>query len=146
MLSLYPAYSKPIQRTVRYHKKMADIFELVKSFHFEAAHSLPLVPAGHPCARIHGHSYRIEVVVRGELDPEFGWVLDYGQISEVLKPIIDKELDHRLLNEIPGLENPTSELLARWLWQRVAARVPQLARITIAETCSSTCHYDGPSV
>ena len=120
------------------------MFELVKSFGFEAAHHLPKVPPTHPCARIHGHSYRIEVALRGDIDPELGWVVDYGVISEVLKPIVDKELDHRLLNEVPGLENPTSELLAQWLWVRAANRLPLLHRITVAETCSSLCHYYGP--
>ncbi|WP_218079852.1 6-carboxytetrahydropterin synthase QueD [Anthocerotibacter panamensis] len=123
---------------------MPETFELVKSFHFEAAHALPMVPEGHPCARIHGHSYRVEIALKGALDPHMGWVMDYGVISEVLKPIIDKELDHRLLNEVPGLENPTSELLALWLWHRVFARLPQLHRITVAETCSSQCNYYGP--
>jgi 6-pyruvoyltetrahydropterin/6-carboxytetrahydropterin synthase len=123
---------------------MASLFELVKSYAFESAHFLPKVPETHPCHRLHGHSYRIEVVVRGELDPELGWVIDFGTISEVVKPIIDKELDHRLLNEIPGLENPTSEILAQWLWQRVINRLPQLYRITVQETASSTCNYYGP--
>ncbi|WP_287127632.1 6-carboxytetrahydropterin synthase QueD [Candidatus Cyanaurora vandensis] len=120
------------------------MFELVKSFHFEAAHHLPKVPADHPCYRIHGHSYRIELAVQGALDEEMGWVLDFGEIAAVVKPILEKELDHRLLNEVPGLENPTSERLAHWLWQRVVVRLPQLHRVTVAETCTSTCHYYGP--
>jgi len=124
---------------------MAQWFELLKSFHFEAAHHLPMVPADHPCARLHGHSYRIDILIRGEMDPTLGWVLDFGGISEILKPIIEKELDHRLLNEVPGLENPTSEYLAQWLWQRVHSRLPQLYCITVAETVSSACRYYGPN-
>src|SRR6478752_2152122 len=89
--------------------------EIFREFTFEAAHRLPNVPEGHKCARLHGHSYRLSVHVVGPLDPEFGWVMDFGDIKQVVNPVVG-ELDHYYLNEIAGLENPTSEVLAKWLW------------------------------
>ena len=118
--------------------------ELYKEFSFEAAHLLPNVPEGHKCRRIHGHSFRGEVAVRGPLDPKLGWVVDFADLKRAVDPIV-KELDHYMLNEIAGLENPTSEMLAMWIWQRVAPHVPNLHRVTIEETCSSRCHYFGPA-
>lgn len=115
---------------------------LERDYRFEAAHSLPRVPAGHPCARVHGHSYHITVAVEGEIDPALGWVIDFAAIDEVLAPLIAK-LDHRNLNDIEGLENPTSENLAVWLWQRAAPRVPGLAEVQVSETASSRCIYRG---
>ena len=116
--------------------------ELRKTFQFEAAHKLPHVPANHKCARLHGHSFRVEVVVAGECDPHFGWLMDYAEISEALKPLLDR-LDHYYLNEIPGLENATSELLAKWIWDRLKPKLPLLAEIAVAETCLSRCVYRG---
>jgi 6-pyruvoyltetrahydropterin/6-carboxytetrahydropterin synthase len=116
--------------------------ELVKDFRFEAAHWLPNVPEGHKCRRMHGHSFRGEVAVRGEIDPTTGWLIDFGDLKQVVDPII-RELDHYCLNDIAGLENPTSELVAVWIWNRIAPLVPQLHRITIEETCTSRCHYFG---
>lgn len=116
--------------------------EIFKEFGFEAAHRLPNVPAGHKCARLHGHSFRVQVHVRGPLDAKLGWVMDYGDIKTLVKPVI-RELDHYYLNEIPGLENPTSENIARWMWQRLQDTLPGLCRIVIKETCSSGCVYEG---
>jgi 6-pyruvoyltetrahydropterin/6-carboxytetrahydropterin synthase len=121
---------------------MSDVVELVKDFRFEAAHFLPHVPEGHKCRRMHGHSFRGEVVVRGVIDPTTGWLIDFADLKRAVDPIVAR-LDHYLLNEIEGLENPTSELLAVWIWQQVAPHVPKLHRITIEETCSSRCHYYG---
>ncbi|HUP58811.1 MAG TPA: 6-carboxytetrahydropterin synthase QueD [Thermoanaerobaculia bacterium] len=121
---------------------MADVVEVVKDFRFEAAHWLPNVPEGHKCRRIHGHSFRGEVAVRGSIDPKLGWVVDFADLKRAVDPIV-KELDHYMLNEIAGLENPTSELLAMWIWQRLASQVSNLHRVTIEETCSSRCHYFG---
>ena len=118
-------------------------FELSKQFRFESAHHLPQVPEGHKCRRLHGHSFRIEVVVRGDAPPASGWVMDYGAISAVVRPVVD-QLDHRYLNEIAGLENPTSEVLCAWLWQRLAPELPLLSAITLRETCTSACTYRGP--
>jgi 6-pyruvoyltetrahydropterin/6-carboxytetrahydropterin synthase len=124
---------------------VSDVFELVKQFDFEAAHQLPFVPEGHKCARLHGHSYSLEIVVRGELDEVMGWVVDYGEITKVVKSIVQDELDHRLLNDIPGLENPTSEILARWLWRRIRPELSGLFSITVSETSTSKCVYRGPT-
>jgi 6-pyruvoyltetrahydropterin/6-carboxytetrahydropterin synthase len=116
--------------------------ELRKTFQFEAAHKLPNVPADHKCARLHGHSFRVEVVVAGECDPKMGWLMDYADVSEAFKPLLD-QLDHYYLNEIPGLENATSEMLAKWIWDRLKPQLPLLAEIAVAETCMSRCVYRG---
>src|SRR5262249_47231022 len=105
--------------------------ELVRDFTFEAAHRLPLVPPEHKCHRMHGHSYRIEVVVAGEVDPTLGWLVDFGEIAARVEPVLKQELDHRVLNDVPGLDNPTSEILAAWLWKRFGPLVPQLTAITV---------------
>lgn len=117
--------------------------EIFKEFRFEAAHLLPHVPEGHKCRRLHGHSFRVEVHVAGPLHAELGWVMDFSDISKVVKPVIAR-LDHYYLNEIPGLENPTSEVLARWLWNELVADLPRLCRIVVRETCTSGCVYEGP--
>jgi 6-pyruvoyltetrahydropterin/6-carboxytetrahydropterin synthase len=119
--------------------------ELVKDFRFEAAHFLPNVPDGHKCRRTHGHSFKGEVAVRGPLDPHLGWVMDFADLKAAVDPIVNR-LDHYLLNEIAGLSNPTSEMLAIWLWNELAPRLPLLVRVTIEETCTSRCHYLGPGV
>lgn len=116
--------------------------ELVKEFRFEAAHHLPNVPEGHKCRRMHGHSFRGEVAVRGEVDPSTGWLIDFADLHKLVRPIVDR-LDHYVLNEIEGLENPTSELLAAWIWNQLKPKLPILERITIEETCTSRCHYFG---
>ncbi len=118
------------------------MMELRKSFQFEAAHRLPHVPAGHKCARLHGHSFVVELAVRGPLDPHFGWVMDYADIKAVFRPLHDR-LDHHYLNEIPGLENPTSEHVARWIWQELKPRLPLLTEVVVAETCTARCVYRG---
>ncbi len=117
-----------------------DIF---KVFGFEAAHRLPHVPEGHKCGRLHGHSYRVEVHISGEPDPRLGWIQDFSELKARVKPVIAR-LDHYYLNEIPGLENPTSENLARWLWQALQPALPGLSKIVIQETCTSGCVYHGP--
>jgi 6-pyruvoyltetrahydropterin/6-carboxytetrahydropterin synthase len=118
------------------------IVELVKEFRFEAAHYLPNVPEGHKCRRMHGHSFRGEVVVKGEVDPHTGWLIDFADLKAVVRPIVDR-LDHYLLNEIEGLENPTSEMVAIWLWKQLQSQLPQLFRVTVEETCTSRCNYFG---
>lgn len=115
---------------------------LTKSFHFEAAHALPTFPDGHKCRRLHGHSFRFDVVVEGQVDPAKGYLIDYGEIKQVVGPLI-QQLDHYYLNEIPGLENPTSEILARWIWDRLKPALPLLAQIIVYETCTSSCEYCG---
>jgi 6-pyruvoyltetrahydropterin/6-carboxytetrahydropterin synthase len=115
---------------------------LVKDFRFEAAHLLPEVPEGHKCRRLHGHSFKIEVEVEGEVDARKGWLIDYADIQAAFAPLLE-QLDHHYLNEIEGLENPTSEVLARWIWQRLSPRLSLLSRLTVHETCNSRCIYEG---
>ncbi|MEO5987662.1 MAG: 6-carboxytetrahydropterin synthase QueD [Candidatus Eisenbacteria bacterium] len=117
--------------------------ELVKEFRFESAHRLPMVPHDHKCFRMHGHSYRVEVCVAGEVDPVLGWLVDFGAIATIVEPMIKSQLDHRTLNDIPGLENPTSEVLCGWLWKHLLPLVPHLAAITVHETCTARCTYRG---
>ena len=119
--------------------------ELRKTFQFEAAHRLPLLPRSHKCNRLHGHSFRIEIVVVGELDPRLGWVMDYADISNVFKPIWEK-LDHFYLNEVPGLENPTSENIAIWIWKKLKPKLPLLTEVVVAETCTARCVYRGEEI
>ncbi len=118
--------------------------DLVREFRFEAAHRLPLVPPGHKCARLHGHSFCIEVCIRGPVPPSTGWLLDFADLQKAFAPLHDL-LDHHYLNDIPGLENPTSENLAVWIWQRLKPVLPGLAEIVVRETCTSRCIYRGPA-
>lgn len=122
-----------------------NIVDIVKEFRFEAAHRLTNVDPGHKCGRLHGHSFRFEVRVRGEVDPEQGWVMDFGEISSVVKPIVDQKLDHNYLNDLEGLDNPTSEALCIWLWDQISPQIPGLYEITVHETCTARCIYQGPS-
>lgn len=103
---------------------------------------MPRVPVGHKCARLHGHSFRCEIAVRGEVDPVTGWFIDYAEIDEAFNPL-HQSLDHNYLNEVDGLENATSEMLARWIWERLEGRLAGLHRVTIRETCSARCDYYG---
>ncbi|MEQ9616959.1 MAG: 6-carboxytetrahydropterin synthase QueD [Phycisphaerales bacterium] len=115
---------------------------LVKGFDFEAAHWLPTFPEGHKCRRMHGHSFRVEVIVEGDVPEEQGFLMDYGDIKAAIAPVRDA-LDHRVLNEIGGLENPTSEVIARWVWEKLRDDLPLLSEIVVHETCTSRCHYSG---
>jgi len=116
--------------------------EIFKMFTLESAHRLPNVPAGHKCARVHGHSFRVEIRVRGEVDAHTGWVMDFADIKSAFQPVFE-QLDHRYLNDIEGLENPTSEHLARWIWQRLVPTLPQLAEVVVHETCTSGARHRG---
>jgi 6-pyruvoyltetrahydropterin/6-carboxytetrahydropterin synthase len=116
--------------------------EIFREFSFEAAHRLPNVPAGHKCARLHGHSFRLTVHLEGVPDARLGWVEDFAEITEAMRPLLEA-LDHRYLNEVEGLENPTSENLARWIWERLGPRQPGLSGITVRETCTTGCVYRG---
>jgi len=116
--------------------------DIYKEFTIEAAHLLPNVPDGHKCKRLHGHSFRIEVHVGGDVDPELGWVMDFAQLKNSFKPVFE-QLDHHYLNDIEGLENPTSENLARWVWDRLIGDLPQLSSVIVKETCTSGCIYKG---
>jgi len=116
--------------------------EIFTEISFEAAHSLPNLPDGHKCQRLHGHSYHIEIHIVGSVNPQLGWVIDFADIKRVFKPIHD-QIDHHYLNEIEGLENPTSENLARWIWDRLKPALPLLKQIIVKETCTSGCVYEG---
>lgn len=118
--------------------------EIFKRFQIEAAHRLPNVPEGHKCARLHGHSFTIEIHVAGEPGPETGWVMDFADLKAAFKPLFE-QLDHHYLNEIDGLENPTSENLARWVWDRLKPRLASLVCVVVNETCTSGCSYRGPA-
>lgn len=121
---------------------MSGHWEVFTEIRFEAAHYLPNLPEGHKCRRMHGHSFRVRVMLLGDRLGHEGWVEDFGVIKERLEPI-RQQLDHYLLNEIPGLENPTSESLAAWLWPRVKKALPALSCIEVLETCTSGCRYRG---
>jgi 6-pyruvoyltetrahydropterin/6-carboxytetrahydropterin synthase len=116
--------------------------EIFKEFSFEAAHMLPSVPPGHKCGRLHGHSFRLEVFVAGPVGPTTGWIVDFAEIKSAVDPVV-RVLDHYYLNEVAGLENPTSEILARWLWNRVKPNLPGLSKVVVRETCTSGCIYQG---
>lgn len=115
--------------------------QIFKEFTFEAAHRLPHVEPGHKCFRLHGHSFKVEVHVHGPVDPDRGWVMDFAAIDEAFGPVHDL-LDHRYLNEVEGLDNPTSENLARLIWLRLEDALP-LRRVVVRETCTSGCIYEG---
>ena len=119
------------------------IVELTKEYRFEAAHRLPRVPPTHKCARLHGHSFRVEVMLRGEVDPQAGWLLDYGEVDLAFAPLLS-DLDHHCLNDIEGLDNPTSEVLAAWIFHRLRPRLPSLCAIVVHETHDASCTYRGP--
>ena len=117
--------------------------EIFREFTFEAAHRLPHVPLGHKCARLHGHSFRCEVHVRGEVGRDSGWIIDFADIKAAFEPL-HRVLDHNFLNEVEGLSNPTSEVIAMWIWDRLVPTLPQLSRVVVRETCNSGCIYLGP--
>ena len=119
------------------------MIELRKTFQFEAAHLLPYLPKSHKCRRLHGHSFKVEVAIEGPCDAALGWVMDYAEMGEAFWPIWER-LDHFYLNEIPGLENPTSENIALWIWSQLQPRLPLLTEVAVAETCNARCSYWGP--
>jgi 6-pyruvoyltetrahydropterin/6-carboxytetrahydropterin synthase len=116
--------------------------KITQAFTFEAAHRLPNVPETHRCHRMHGHSYRVELTVAGPVDPHTGWVIDFYDIESIFGPLLAR-LDHHCLNEIEGLENPTAENIAAWIWHRLRPDLPGLARVRVAETPMSWAEYDG---
>lgn len=114
--------------------------ELKSHFQIESARFLPKLPKTHPCANMHGHSFKIILTLVGNVNPAIGWVIDYNDINAAVKPILS-EIDHKVLNEVPGLENPTSELLAVWLYERIQKVLPELCQVTVAETPATECSY-----
>jgi 6-pyruvoyltetrahydropterin/6-carboxytetrahydropterin synthase len=125
-----------------FYKGYFNTMDIYKEFTFESAHLLPNVPEGHKCGRLHGHSFCIQIHISGDVDPHTGWIMDFADIKQAFKPIYNR-LDHYYLNEIPGLENPTSEVLIHWIWKELKPALPQLSKILIQETCTSGCIYTG---
>jgi len=115
---------------------------LTKSFTFESAHFLPCFPEGLKCRRMHGHSFKIDVVVAGEVDPEKGYLIDFAEVKAATSPV-ELALDHRVLNEIAGLENPTAEMLSKWIWDQLIGALPMLDCVRVHETCTSSAEYRG---
>jgi 6-pyruvoyltetrahydropterin/6-carboxytetrahydropterin synthase len=118
------------------------IVELTKEYRFEAAHRLPCVPEGHKCSRLHGHSYKVEMEIKGPVNPETGWLIDFGVLDEAWA-VLHARLDHQCLNEVSGLENSTCENLAAYIWQALRPAVPQISAVTVWETFDSKCTYRG---
>jgi len=116
--------------------------EIFKEFTFEAAHDLPNTPEGHKCRRLHGHSFRVCLAVEGDVDPHTGWVIDFADIKAAFQPIYQR-LDHYYLNDIKGLENPTSENIAKWIWAELKPALPGLSEVKLWETCTAGCTYRG---
>lgn len=116
--------------------------EIYKQFTFESAHRLPNVPDGHKCGRLHGHSFVVELHVSGPIDEKTGWIMDFADLKEAWKPL-EKVLDHHYLNDVEGLENPTSEVIARWVWRKMRPAVPLLSSVVVRETCTAGCVYRG---
>ncbi|MFN8945498.1 MAG: 6-pyruvoyl trahydropterin synthase family protein [Pseudobdellovibrionaceae bacterium] len=113
---------------------------LKQHFQIESARFLPHLPATHPCSRMHGHSFKIIVSVLGQLDGKIGWVIDYNDIQGAMKPILD-QIDHQELNKVPGLQNPTSEIIAQWVYTQMKVVLPQVHQICVMETPTTECHY-----
>ena len=118
--------------------------KIFKTFRFESAHFLPFVPEGHKCRRLHGHSFEVEIHVQGELQEKEGWIMDFADIKSAFKPLLNI-LDHRLLNEIDGLHNPTSENIALWIQSKLQENLPGLSKIIVKETCTSGCSLENKS-
>ena len=133
--------ARKIARFVAIRSRVHTV-EIFKEFTFESAHRLPHVPQGHKCGRLHGHSFRVALYISGPVDPHTGWIRDFGELKSIFKPLYER-LDHNYLNDIPGLENPTSELLALWLWQHLQDRVPGLDSVRVMETASSGAVCNG---
>lgn len=116
--------------------------EIFKVFTIEAAHHLPNVPENHKCRRLHGHSFRIEIRVAGPVQDQTGWIMDFADLTRAFQPLYER-LDHHYLNEVEGLENPTSEHLARWIWRHLKPALPLLSEVVVRETCTAGCVYRG---
>ena len=121
---------------------MPPIVDIFKCFTFEAAHRLPNLPATHKCSRLHGHSFGVELHLRGPMQGPENWVMDFADVKAVFQPIYD-QLDHHYLNDIAGLENPTSEQIAVWLYQKLKALLPLLSKVVVHETCTAGSSYSG---
>lgn len=135
------SHTEPVQWVGAGHPAGQRV-RLVRAFSFEAAHRLIQAPPGHKCRRLHGHSFHVELVCEGEVDPQTGWLVDFADIKRAFEPA-SGALDHQYLNDVEGLENPTAENIAMWIWDRVKPALPQLAQVNVAETCTARCEYRG---
>ena len=115
---------------------------IFKKFAFDSAHFLPNVPEGHKCKNIHGHTYHLTVFLEGDLEEDLQWVMDFKELKDVVKPVIDR-LDHNLMNEIEGLENPTAERITIWIWDQIKPKLPLLSKLELNETPTSGVVYYG---
>lgn len=116
--------------------------EIYKEFSFDSAHFLPNVPEGHKCKNMHGHTYKLRVYIKGQPDPELGWIMDFKELKDKVAVVID-QLDHKLINDIPGLVNPTAENITIWIWKQIAPVLPQLSKIQLYETPTTGVIYEG---
>ena len=116
--------------------------EIYKEFAFDSAHFLPNVPEGHKCKNMHGHTYRLRVCIQGEPDPQLGWLMDFKELKDIVGQTID-QLDHKLINDIPGLQNPTAENITIWIWQQIQPKLPMLSKIDLYETPTTGVIYNG---
>ena len=116
--------------------------EIYKEFSFDSAHYLPNVPEWHKCRNMHGHTYKLKVYIKGKPDPQFGWIMDFKELKDKVGPVID-QLDHQLINEVKGLENPTAENITIWIWQQIKPLLPQLSKIELHETPTTGVIYAG---
>ncbi len=119
-----------------------QFIEIYKEFSFDSAHYLPNVPEGHKCKNMHGHTYHVKISAKGPIDATLGWVEDFGHFKKVWEPIVH-EIDHKVLNDVPGLENPTAELIAVWIWNRMIDKIPYLHSVEVKETLTSGAIYRG---
>jgi len=115
---------------------------ITKEFRFEAAHTLPSLPDSHKCRQMHGHSFKVEIHIEGEVDPEIGWIYDHKVISQAMNPLLE-QLDHSYLNDLEGLESPTIEIMCAWFWRKLEKDLPGLCEITIFETPTARCSFFG---
>lgn len=116
--------------------------EIYKEFSFDSAHYLPNVPDGHKCKNMHGHTYRLKVFIKGKPDPSLGWIMDFKELKDIVGKVIDK-LDHKLINDIEGLQNPTAENITLWIWNEIKPLLPLLNRIELYETPTTGVIYNG---
>ncbi len=114
--------------------------EIKKTFEIESARFLPFLPKSHPCSQTHGHSFKVTLTLRGLVDAKLGWLLDYNDIDKLVAPVL-KRIDHKLLNKVPGLSNPTTENLSVWLYNTIKPKCDELVQVTLKETSDTECSF-----
>ena len=115
---------------------------LTRRYKFDAAHHLPTLPEHHPCHRMHGHTYVVWLTVTGPVVD--GMVIEYGDLDDIWRHQCALVLDHHTLNDVPGLENPTVEILTPWIFKRLAPNMTGgvcLESVRVQESESSSCEY-----